>query len=50
MSFTSKSPKTTYKDFLYVDNSNNGVGTTAKKVLSGDGSTSSVKFQIDIYK
>ena len=43
MSFTSKSPKTTYKDLLYVDNSNNGVGTTAKKVLSGDGSTSSVK-------
>ena len=40
MSLTNKSPSETYKDILYVDNSNSGVDGTAREVKSGNGSSS----------
>ena len=42
MSLTGKSPSETYKDILYVDNSNSGVDGTKRAVKSGDGSSSSL--------
>ena len=41
MSLTNKSPSETYKDLLYVDNSNSGIDSTKRSIKSGDGSTSS---------
>ena len=42
MSLTGKSPSETYKDILYVDNSNTGIDGTKRSVKSGDGSSSSL--------
>ena len=42
MSLTNKSPAETYKDLLYVNNSNNGITTTIKNVHSGGGTQSAV--------
>ena len=42
MSFTNKSPSETYKDLMYVDNSNNGVDSTKRSVKSGEGSSSAI--------
>tara|TARA_R100001530_G_scaffold133231_1_gene106399 strand:+ start:1567 stop:2352 length:786 start_codon:yes stop_codon:yes gene_type:complete len=42
MSLTGKSPSETYKDIIYVDNNNNGVGSIQKVVKSGDGSSSAL--------
>ena len=42
MSFTNKSPSETYKDLMYVDNSNNGVDSTKRAVKSGEGSSSAI--------
>ena len=43
MSFIKKSPSETYKDILYVDNSNSGVDGTARAVKSGSGVDSVVR-------
>ena len=43
MSFIKKSPSETYKDILYVDNSNSGVDGTARVVKSGSGVDSAVR-------
>ena len=40
MSFTKKSPSETYKDIIYVDNSNSGIDSTARAVKSGSGASS----------
>jgi len=42
MSLTNKSPSETYKDLMYVDNSNNGVDSTKRAVKSGEGSSSAI--------
>ena len=42
MSFTNKSPSETYKDLLYVDNSNSGVDSTKRSIKSGSGASSSL--------
>ena len=42
MSLTGKTPKDTYKDLLYADNSNNGVDFALRKIKSGNGSDSSL--------
>ena len=39
MSLTNKSPSETYKDLIYVDNSNNGIDSTARVLKSGNGNT-----------
>ena len=43
MSLTGKSPADTYKDLLYVDNSNTGVDATSRSVKTGNGQSSSIK-------
>ena len=43
MSLTNKSPASTYKDLLYVDNNNNGVDSTKRQILSGGGTSSSMQ-------
>ena len=40
MSLTNKTPATTYGDLLYVNNSNAGVTSTEKQILSGNGNGS----------
>tara|TARA_Y100001963_G_scaffold10981_1_gene13977 strand:+ start:2313 stop:3110 length:798 start_codon:yes stop_codon:yes gene_type:complete len=47
MSFTNKTISNTYKDILYVDNSNNGIPTAAKEIKSGDGTNSCLKISDD---
>jgi len=42
MSLTGKTPASTYKDLLYVDNSNTGVDSTSRSVKSGNGTESSL--------
>ena len=42
MSLTGKTPKDTYKDLLYADNSNNGLDFALRKIKSGNGSDSSL--------
>ena len=42
MSLTGKTPKDTYKDLLYVDNSNTGVDNNARRIKSGNGSDTSL--------
>ena len=42
MSLTNKSPSETYKDLLYVDNSNSGVDSTKRSIKSGSGTSSSL--------
>ena len=42
MSLTGKSPSNTYKDLLYINNSNTGVDGTVRSVDTGDGSNSSL--------
>tara|TARA_R100000664_G_C2748478_1_gene135925 strand:- start:778 stop:1566 length:789 start_codon:yes stop_codon:yes gene_type:complete len=42
MSLTNKTIANTYKDLLEVDNSNNGLSTSAKVVKSGDGTSSCI--------
>ena len=41
MSLTNKSPSETYKDLLYVDNSNSGVDATTRSIKTGSGSQTS---------
>ena len=43
MSFTGKDPSETYKDILYVNNSNNGADGTLRDVKSGEGSSTACK-------
>ena len=43
MSLTGKKHKDTYKDLLNLDNSNNGVDSTARVVKDGDGGSSAIK-------
>ena len=47
MSFTGKDPAETYKDILYVDNSNNGVDATGRSIKSGDGSSTACIISTD---
>ena len=42
MALTGKTPKDTYKDLLYVDNSNTGVDNNVRKIKSGSGSSTSL--------
>tara|TARA_R100001594_G_scaffold19394_1_gene37866 strand:- start:1932 stop:2714 length:783 start_codon:yes stop_codon:yes gene_type:complete len=42
MSLTNKSPSETYKDLLYVDNSNSGIDSTKRDLKSGSGTSSSL--------
>jgi hypothetical protein len=42
MSFINKDPADTYKDVLYVDNSNSGVDSTARQVKSGNGADTAI--------
>lgn len=42
MALTNKSPSETYKDLLYVDNSNSGIDSTARVVKSGNGNSTSI--------
>ena len=42
MSLTGKTPKDTYKDLLYVDNSNTGLDHNARRIKSGSGTSSSL--------
>jgi len=42
MSLTNKSPSETYKDLLYVDNSNSGIDSTKRDLKSGSGIASSL--------
>ena len=42
MSLTNKSPSETYKDILYVNNSNSGVDSTARQVKSGNGADTAI--------
>ncbi|QDP67952.1 MAG: hypothetical protein Tp1122DCM00d2C27307611_42 [Prokaryotic dsDNA virus sp.] len=42
MSLTGKTPKDTYKDLLYVDNSNTGLDHNARRIKSGNGTSSSL--------
>tara|TARA_Y100000593_G_scaffold20762_3_gene41775 strand:+ start:974 stop:1795 length:822 start_codon:yes stop_codon:yes gene_type:complete len=43
MSFSGKSPGSTYKDLLYVDNNNSGVSATAKQIKTAEGSSTVAK-------
>ena len=43
MSFIGKKPSNTYKDILYVDNSNSGVDATRRVIKTGEGSSSCIK-------
>ena len=40
MSFTGKTPASTFKDIMYVNNNNNGITTTTKTLKSGNGNDS----------
>ena len=42
MSLTGKSPSETYKDLVYVSNSNAGVDATNRSLKSGDGTSSAL--------
>ena len=42
MSLTGKSPSETYKDILYVNNSNNGVDSATRGIRSGNGSSTAM--------
>ena len=50
MSLTNKTIANSYKDILQVDNSNNGVGTSTKTIISGDGTSSSVQISDDLFQ
>ena len=41
MSLTNKTIANSYKDLLQMDNSNNGIDTSAKQVKDGEGTLSS---------
>ena len=43
MSFTKKSPSETYKDIIYIDNSNSGFDGIQRRVKSGDGTDSVIR-------
>ena len=47
MSLSGKTLANTYKDLLQVDNSNNGVDGTARKVKDGEGTTSALSISDD---
>ena len=47
MSLTGKTKASTYKDLLQMNNSNNGVDTSVKNVVSGDGTASAISISDD---
>ena len=47
MSLTGKTKASTYKDLLQMDNSNNGVDTTLRNVVDGEGTASSISISDD---
>ena len=48
MSLTNKTIANTYKDLLQIDNSNNGISTSDKRVKSGDGTSSCLSLSDDV--
>lgn len=47
MSLTGKTPKDTYKDLLYLDNSNNGLDGSPRIIKDGEGVSSALKVSTD---
>ena len=48
MSLVGKTPSNSFKDLLHVDNSNNGLTTSDKRVKSGDGTSSCLSLSDDV--
>ena len=47
MSFTGKTKASTYKDILQMDNSNNGIDTSIRRVKDGEGTESALMLSDD---
>ncbi len=47
MSFTGKTKASTYKDILQIDNSNNGIDTSLRRIKDGEGNESSLYISDD---
>jgi hypothetical protein len=47
MSLTGKTKASTYKDLLTISNNNNGIGTSVKSVMTGEGTSSSLQLSDD---
>ena len=48
MSLTGKTKASSYKDILNMNNSNNGVDTTTRNIVGGDGSASAISLSDDV--